>query len=312
MKENSAMNSPKTIVYFKHGIGNLIMMTPAIKALASMDETGKVDICMPSEWNDSRRPAYDDFFEHWPEIVNNVVNYPADSLNGSYKRYFATGHAEVSEAFAVFTKKTTIQDVPDWRESLTHESEYYMNLVRKQGYKGKTPSLHCPVDENFILKTTKRPRIGLCNGTFSYKMQPVKQYPRFPHFSRVLKNYYGGAIVKLGFGEELKDVSADVDMVNRLSFVQSASIIKCLDLFITTDTALMHVGDALNVPMIAIFGGSLVSKNGPLSKNAHVVGLDMACRPCQKTNSFYSCSHCDCMARLPVGDIMHMVRRILK
>ena len=37
---------PDTIVYFKNGLGNFLMMTPAIQALASMEESGKVDVCL--------------------------------------------------------------------------------------------------------------------------------------------------------------------------------------------------------------------------------------------------------------------------
>ena len=309
--KNKASIYTKTIIYFKHGLGNLVMMSPAIRALASMDESGKVDICLSSEWNDSRRPAFNNFFEKW-NIVQDVINYPENKFTKGYKRWFYTGHSEHSAAMDIFSKKCKLEvSAPDWRENgYLHEIFFYMNIVYKMGYKGKIPNQFVPLSKSPVLKS-KRKRIGLCNGTYSYKMKTAKQWPYFNELIKILRSFYDVQIIKLGYGEELKDVKADIDYVGKLSFTESAKVISQLDLLITTDTALMHVGDALQIPMIVLFGGTLISKNGAISKEADNISLGLACQPCQRTQSFYNCDHYDCINRFGIGDVMSYIRRKL-
>jgi ADP-heptose:LPS heptosyltransferase len=303
----------RTLVYFKHGIGNLIMLTPAMQALASMDGSGKIDVIMSSEWNDSRRPAFDEFFELCP-FVEQVVNYPLQQPTRKYKTYFVTGHAEHSAAFDYVRQQCTIfMNSPDWRAESLHETEYYMNIVRKMGYTGATPPQWVPVATNghkFLKSNT--PLIGLCNGTYSDRMAPVKQYTYFKEINEALRRYVGATTVKVGYGEELKDVlDADHDYVGELTFAETCGLMEKFNLLITTDTALMHAADALDIPQVVIFGGSLVSKNGPLSNRARVVTAQLQCQPCQKTNDFYNCPSLECLQQLAPGDVMAAVREVL-
>jgi hypothetical protein len=290
------------------------MFSPAIQALALADESKKVDICLSSFWEDSRRPAYDEYFKLCP-FVEDVINYPKDSFSKKYKTWFYTNHSEASEAFDVFrTKNTVSMPMPDWSTRGVHEVFWYMNLVDLCGYmksyehKGNMPSQFVPLTDNPILEESNI-KIGICNGTYSDRMKTGKQWPYFNELVRTLKQYYDCTVYKLGYKDELADVEADVDYVSKLSFCQSAKVISQLDLFITNDTALMHVGDALNVKMIAIFGGTLISKNGALSKNAININAGLDCQPCQRTVNFYNCTTYECLLKLGVDRIMSEVRK---
>lgn len=306
------MKKTKTIVYFKHGLGNLIMLTPALQALASMDESKQIDICLSSHWQDSRRPAYDDFFAHW-DMIQDVINYPDDQFEKKYKLWFYTGHSEHSKALDIFIEKCPIKaHTPDWRTRTIHEVYWYMDMVRELGYTGEMHKQFCPVSEKSILKKSKRLTIGICNGTYSQRMKSAKQWKYYNALVETLQNYYGARVVKIGYQDELKDVNCDLDFVDKLSFTETAKLISELDLLITTDTANMHVGDALEIPMVVLFGGTLISKNGALSKNAINLSLNLPCQPCQRTPAFYNCLHYNCINQLTVGDVMQFVRRILK
>ena len=288
------------------------MMTPAIQSLALMDESGQVDICMSSFWEDARRPAYDDFFDKWC-IVQDVINYPKQQLQKKYKRYFYTGHSEHSEALDIFVKKCPVKaETPDWTNKNTHEIFYYMNIVAKMGYKGHVPDQFVPLAGKPILQNGKTLKIGICNGTYSIKMKSAKQWPYFNKLIPLLKSNYNCKIIKIGYKDELEGVKTDINFVDKLSFTETAKVISQLDLLITTDTSLMHVGDALGVSMVTIFGGSLISKNGAISKNAENLALGLSCQPCQRTYNFYNCPHYNCINKLGVGDVMAAVRRRVK
>jgi len=306
----------KTIVYFKHGLGNLIMFSPALQALALADESKQIDICMSSFWEDPRRPAYDEYFKLCP-FVQSVVNYPKEIFTKKYNTWFYTNHSEASEVLDVFRNKNTLNvPMPDWSTRSVHEIFWYMNIVDLHGYmrtynnKGYTPPQFVPVTDEPILDF-KNIKIGICNGTFSHRMKNGKQWPYFNELVTLLKQYYDCTVIKIGYQDEMQDVKADVDYVDKLTFCQSAKVISQLDLLITNDTALMHVGDALNVPMIVIFGGTLISKNGAISSNAVNICAGLDCQPCQRTINFYNCPHYNCLLRLGVDMVMSEVRKKL-
>ena len=304
------MKETKTIIYFKHGLGNLVMLSPAIRALASMDASGQVDICLSSEWNDSRRSSYDDYFDKW-DIVQNVINYPKEDFSKKYKIWFYTGHSEHSEALNIFLKKSRLQiEAPEWKERKIHEVFWYMEQVYKLGYTGHVPNQYVPLAKKPVLKNGKL-TIGICNGTYSMKMTASKKWPYFNELVYTLKNYCDAKIIKVGYQNELEDVKTDINYVDKLTFTETAKVISQLDLFITTDTANMHVGDALQIPMVVLFGGTLISKNGALSKKAVNLTLGLSCQPCQKTNKFYNCDHYNCINKLTVGDVMTKVKEVL-
>ena len=64
---------PQTVVYHRNGLGNLVLYTPAMQAMAAIDESGKVDFCIDSEWQDDRRSTLIDFAKELP-FVNEIIN----------------------------------------------------------------------------------------------------------------------------------------------------------------------------------------------------------------------------------------------
>ena len=74
----------------------------------------------------------------------------------------------------------------------------------------------------------------------------------------------------------------------------------------------MHIANALNVPMIALFGPTFMAKNGPRSKKARIIKADMDCVPCQDAPAFWSCEKYRCMESITAGDVMHEVRRFAR
>lgn len=304
--------STSTIIYCKHGIGNIIMMTPAIRALASMDASGKVDICLDSEWQDRRAKELRDMFTRW-DIVEDVVEYPRQQFTKPYTTWFYTRHAEYSQAFSVFEEKNKSQSNQfAWSDNMMHEIDFYMGHVRRLGYKNDTPAQWAAVDCEAVSQelTPGRPRIALSNGGYG-QLRKVKAWPHFPSLAAALQRYFSANVVKVGWDNELADVKADEDLTSKLTLAQTAAELQNVDLFITTDTALMHIADALRIPMIAIFGGTLASKNGPVNGTAIILRSARTCCPCQTTANWAVCEDARCLYDIEVGTVMGYARRIL-
>lgn len=307
------MDETKTIVYFKHGLGNLVMYTPAIQALASMDKSGKADMCLDSDWMDVRKKSMVEYLNKC-NFVDRIIEYPEEEFTKKYNRWFYTGHAEHSKAIEVFKGKCKLHaQCPEWQNYRKHEIFFYMDIVYKMGYKGSIPKQYVPLIDEKQLTKSKKLKIGICNGAHSRRMQLNKKWEIYQEFVNTIKQYYDCNVYKIGFGDELEDITGCVDKVNKLSFLQTAKLISELDLLVTTDTANMHIGDALEVPMVVLFGGTLVSKNGPINGKSEIVRADLQCQPCQKSWNFYNCeNNYMCMSEITVGDVMAKVRKVLE
>jgi ADP-heptose:LPS heptosyltransferase len=326
MKKRKKLETKQLVaVQFQNGIGNFIMMTPAITALANYNNA-KVDIVLDQSWKDSRRQSIEQFCNGW-DLVNSVIEFQNGFDKDKYKVLFYAYHGESSETHTFFKNNAKVEsDHVNWRSEKINEVDYYMNMIYKMGYRESVPPL------KFIPGSTANFRgdrlndnnyfkIGFCNGFFAgSKWQwERKGWPHFERLAYLLKKYYPKGQMKIflfGKGETEKkwagkftDNKLMFSLVNRTNILEATSCIRYMDLFITTDTGLMHIADAVGVPMIALFGPTLISKNGPYGMNNKIVRSPFPCSPCQQSPLFTICKETDrCMEALDPGLVMAAIR----
>lgn len=105
--------------------------------------------------------------------------------------------------------------------------------------------------------------------------------------------------------------SADLilDLNAKTNLSQLAALLKKAALLITNDSALLHLGSYLNIPVAAIFGPTNELKYGPWSEVSAVVKKDIFCRPCEKAQCRFGTL--DCMKLIKVEEVLEQVRNIL-
>jgi ADP-heptose:LPS heptosyltransferase len=86
-----------------------------------------------------------------------------------------------------------------------------------------------------------------------------------------------------------------VSAAGRLSVLGLAALLERSALLVTNDTAPVHLGSALGVPVLALYGPNTPLLYGPLSPGSHAFYRALPCSPCL-TNMNYKTSHC----RMPV------------
>jgi ADP-heptose:LPS heptosyltransferase len=303
----------KCCAYFKSGIGNFIVATPALQLLAKYDDREQIDVIFDKFWNhDPRIIPLKNIIENC-FFIDKLILAPCENFDPyAYSLCYMTVQSETSKLAKSIRKKIAAPIIwPNdfWSVSCAHEADVNLSNLRIILDKEKkialddeifVPPLHCPKADTPIIEDVPRPIIGICN---SYQKEAIimqkKSYPHFPQLVDLLKKKFKKCtIVGIGGGNELLDCSLDIDYTGKLKMIETSKAISQLDFFITTDTGNMHIGDAHKIPGIVLFGGTLISKNGPINGTLEPIRIDVSCSPCQGSNLFYTCKTPGCMEDL--------------
>ena len=120
-----------------------------------------------------------------------------------------------------------------------------------------------------------------------------------------------GGAQELGLSTRLKLRlgSNIVDLIGRLSILDSAALLKRSQLLITNDTGPMHMAAILKTPMIAIFGGGYLTRFDPrkISSSTIVLSKNVVCAPCAKAQ----CASLKCLKEISPDEVLKAALRLL-
>jgi heptosyltransferase-2 len=139
--------------------------------------------------------------------------------------------------------------------------------------------------------TRERPVAILCPGA---EFGPAKRWPA-EHFAALAARLIddGHAIWIVGSPNDrpaadavlqalgthnahVTDLTGHTDLGTAIDLMSAASVV------VSNDSGLMHAAAAVGEPLVALFGSSSVKYTPPLSRNARIAKIDIACSPCFK------------------------------
>jgi heptosyltransferase-2 len=144
-------------------------------------------------------------------------------------------------------------------------------------------------------------RASIINENLIYVLCPGAEYgatKRWPadHFAslarQLIANHSDAHVILLGskgdhaLGESIRTEAQNSLQIHnwcgKTSLDEAIALIGASKALVSNDSGLMHIGAALKVPQVAIFGSSDPQHTPPLSDKAKVIWLNLPCSPCHK------------------------------
>jgi lipopolysaccharide heptosyltransferase II len=144
---------------------------------------------------------------------------------------------------------------------------------------------------------------------------------RFVELGRSLRDEYGALIQIFGGKEDAvraKNIAIAIgkkaiSLAGTLSLTETAVALSLSDCLVTNDTGVMHIGSAVSIPVIAIFGSTSEELGFfPYKSQGKVLQINLKCRPCT-AKGLPACPlrHFKCMNDVSVDMVFSAVKRYL-
>jgi heptosyltransferase II len=135
----------------------------------------------------------------------------------------------------------------------------------------------------------KQPIIGVHAGTALFKNHIMRRWApeKFAQLARKLKAELGATVVLFGGPDDvdankiIMQLAGDsIIEVKTKSIMESVAIMKHVDVFVSNDSALMHIAGGLGLKTVAIFGPTNETYVHPWKTEYEIIHTGIECRPC--------------------------------
>jgi len=113
-----------------------------------------------------------------------------------------------------------------------------------------------------------------------------------------------------GIAASVRDTTRVLNLAARLEIKETGALLARTNVLVTPDTGPMHIASALGTPMVVLSGAADPDRTGPLSpRDLVVINRELPCVPCGDR----TCRRGDiaCMTQMPVDWVLEAVRRRL-
>lgn len=309
-------------------LGDAVMSLPAIRAIRKLHSESKISILVKEKIADLYR---------WEKSIDEVIIYRQGFIgkiktikelkNRKFKRAYLLQNALDA---ALITTFAGIPERVGWNRDcrrifLTHplayhkedrkihHIEYYFEIPKRfnPSLSPDYPWINPPLEERLSarreLKNIKRPILAISPGA-KYGDTKKWEAEKFIEISKRFIEEYGSVVLFGSPGEDLKIENSRIyNFIGKTSLRELICLLSECDILLCNDSGVMHVGYALGVPLVAIFGSTSPELTGPPKFAGKVIKAHVECSPCFKNR----CPDIKCMKSIEVEDVWNELKKII-
>jgi heptosyltransferase II len=161
-----------------------------------------------------------------------------------------------------------------------------------------------------------KPVLALCPGG---ELGPIKRWPA-AYFAAIAKAkiaegydvwIFGGTHEQpLAAIIQNENANLCVDLTGKTSLNDAIALLSLAKVVVSNDSGLMHLAAALNLPVVAIFGGTSWRITPPLTVKAKIITLELPCSPCHKTECQFG--HYKCLTGITPSMVYDAIKDLLQ
>jgi heptosyltransferase-2 len=170
--------------------------------------------------------------------------------------------------------------------------------------------------QRLSLAPPPRPMLALCPGA---EYGPAKRWP-VEYYAAVAHHYIQQGWDIWLFGSE-RDQSLAVqiqrltqhlcvDLTGKTSLGEAVDLLSLATAVVCNDSGLMHIAAALQKPLVAIYGSSSPDFTPPLTTQAKIVSIQLACSPCFQRDC--PLGHTRCLQDLSPQRVLQALQTVLQ
>jgi ADP-heptose:LPS heptosyltransferase len=215
--------------------------------------------------------------------------------------------------------------VPHRREG--HEIDSFLSLLKPLGIRPEAEDrrgeYHVSPEDRRRLETLSLPPSPwiVMHPGCGYHGRP-RQWPVVNYIElarRLMASFPESSIILTGQGVEA-DLCTEINLgapvaahnfANRLDFHLTGALLEKSSLLICGNTGIMHLGAALDIPLVALHGPTDSRQWGPLSGKAVVIRSRKSCAPCLYVCDDFFCVEPSCMKEISVEEVFEACHSLL-
>ena len=305
---DSQVSAKKAVVVAAGGgVGDILRMTPLIRALAQLGHP--VDVLLTLDY-----PATASLLEGAPEVRRLGVvppgresgSLPSDFRSSPYLWAFSNALTR-GGADGVKAERRQAFDLAEWRSR--GDSACVERMARLAGWTGPMPEPFARTsDRDFQLPAGTVALHPGCKRTWPWKKWHgfAELAERFEHVvvvgmsedRDVTGTYFGKPLVWPG---HVRDFTGQLDLRD------TAALLRQCAALISNDSGLMHLGAAVGTPTSGIFGLTSPARELMPSSRAQAIEKHLPCEPACRRQPWgrRNCEHqLECLKKLSVEDVM--------
>jgi heptosyltransferase II len=164
--------------------------------------------------------------------------------------------------------------------------------------------------------TIDKPILALCPGA---EYGPAKQWPA-RHYASLAKQklqqgwqvWIFGSKKDHSIAQNINDLLKQkaINLCGKTELAQAIDLMSLSQAIVSNDSGLMHMGAALGLPVVGVYGSSDPTFTPPLGNNSAIVNLNLECSPCFKRHC--PLGHTHCLENLQADQVLLTLNQLLE